>query len=203
MVDVIGEVSFHVQGDIGGIGVSRFWFAPQTPVAITQANANAVAAAGRAFLQAASASMPAGISWTCDAQVNVYDVHTGLVQGPIVISALPAAVTGAGGSGFPAGVGARVNWKTAQVQGRRLIRGAIFVAPLSNSAFTTSGAVSSTFVTSQNAAAATYLGAVTTANLNPIIWHRPPKGTFAGGALGIVFAGVTSSVPASLRSRRT
>jgi hypothetical protein len=52
-------------------------------------------------------------------------------------------------------------------------------------------------------AISTYLAAMNTAVLEPIIWHRPAKGTFTGGAVGLVVTGAVSQTPASLRTRRT
>jgi hypothetical protein len=198
----IAEISYNVQGDIGGVGISRFWFAPQTPGNVTGSQVNAAAAAARALLFAAAAYIPTPVTWTCNAQSNVYDPASGLVQGPLVVSSLPATVTGTGGNTFAAGVGARINWKTSTLSGRRLVRGALFLAPLASSGFSSAGAVANPVVTALNAAVATYLSALTTASLYPIVWHRPAKGTFTGGLQAIVFAGVCSSVPASLRSRR-
>lgn len=198
----IAEISYNVQGDIGGTGISRFWFIPQVAGAISTANVNAAAAAARGLLFAAAGNTPTPITWTCNSQANVYDWATGLVQGPLAVTSLPGVVTGSGGSNFAAGVGARINWKTATVVGRRLIRGAVFIAPLASVSFAASGSVQPTFVGTMNAAAATYLAALGTAGLTAVVWHRPPKGTFVGGQTGIITAGVTSSVPASLRSRR-
>lgn len=198
----VGEVAFHVQGDIGGTGVSRFRFTRQDAVSISGADCNVVAAAARAMLFALAAYIPTGITWTAVPQVNIYDSATGLVQGPLVISSLPATVTGSAGVAFGAGLGARINWKTSALSGRRLLKGATFVVPLGPGAYSSSGAVTSTVVAAANTAAATYLNALTSATLYPVIWHRPAKGAHTGGVTGIVFAGITSAVPAGLRSRR-
>lgn len=198
----IGQVSFHVQGDIGGVGVSRFTFVTQSSGAIVATDANAVAAAARALFNTMATNIPSGVSWTADPTCHVYDHITGLVQQPVVMTVIPAAVNGSGGNNWAAGVGARINWKTATLSGRRLIKGATFLAPLASTSFGSSGSVTAGTVTALNTAVATYLAALTTANLNPAVWHRPKKGTQAGGLAGIVFGGVASSTPASLRSRR-
>jgi hypothetical protein len=203
VVAQIAEISWHVAGDIGGVGVSRFWFVRQDAASITGSNANAAAAASRLVLNGAAGVIPSPITWTCDPQVNIYESTSGLVQGPLVLSSVPAAVAGSGGSNFPAGTGARVNWKTATLQGRRLIRGAVFIVPLAGVAFGANGSLQATQVSNINAGAASYLTAMTTALLYPVVWHRPAKATFTGGTYGIVFAGITSSTPAGLRSRRS
>lgn len=199
----LGEIMYNVQGDIGGQGVSRFRFVRQNAGNISGADANAAAAAARLLLNAAAGVLPSAVTWTCNAQCNIYDSASGLVQGPLIITSLPATVTGSGGTNWAAGVGARVNWKTSTLQGRRLIRGATFVIPLAGGAFGPGGSLQASQITALNAGAAAYLNAMTTALLYPVIWHRPAKGSLTGGTTGIVFAGTTSSVPSGLRSRRS
>lgn len=198
----VGELAFHVAGDIGGTGISRFRFTRQDAASITGTDCNAAAAAAKGMLSTLAAWFPNAITWTCVPQVNVYDSSTGLVSGPLVVSSLPAVVGGSAGTTFGAGLGARVNWKTSTLHGRRLMKGATFLVPFGTAAFSSAGAVSSTAVNSVTTAATAYLTAMTAAALYPVVWHRPPKGTTAGGQTGIIYAGVCSSVPAGLRSRR-
>jgi hypothetical protein len=199
----VGEIAFHVQGDIGGVGISRFRFTRQDAGSIMGTDVNAAAAAARALLAAGATYYPTPISWTCQAQVDIYDVASGLVQGPLIVTALPATVNGTGGSSFSAGTGGRINWKTSTLSGRRLLKGATFLVPLSATAFTSNGAVANGTVTAINTAVATYINAMTTATLYPVIWHRPKKGATVGGLTGIVTAGALSATPSGLRSRRT
>lgn len=199
----VGEVAFHVQGDIGGTGISRFRFVRQDSAAITGTDCNAVAAAAKSMLNALVAYIPTSVTWTCQGQVNVYDVASGLVQGPLVVGSLPATVTGTGGVQFGAGLGARINWKTSTLSGRRLLKGATFVVPFASAGYAASGGILAAALTAGNTAAGGYLTALTTAALYPVIWHRPPKGTHTGGVTGIVYAGIMSAVPAGLRSRRS
>ncbi len=199
----VGEIQYHVQGDVGGIGVSRFRFVRQDAGNITGSDANAAAAAARGLFNALTAQTPAAVTWVCGAQVNIYDSASGLVQGPLVVTSLPGTVTGSASGNYPAGMGIRVNWKTSTPVGRRLLRGATFIVPMASAAFTSTGAVSPAIVSSVNGAAAAYLTAMTTATLYPVVWHRPRKGQTSGGVTGIVFSGVASAVPAGLRTRRS
>ena len=202
-VTQIAEILYHVQGDIGGIGVSRLRFVRQDAGTIMGADVNAAAAAARGLFNSIVGSLPSGVSWTCDPQCNVYDFATGLVQGPLVVSSLPAVITGGVSGNFTAGIGARINWKTSTLVGRRLLKGATYMIPLAFPAYSSSGAVGPGLITAANAGAAGYLTAMTTALLYPVVWHRPAKGTFTGGMTGIIHGGVTSAVPAGLRSRRS
>jgi hypothetical protein len=100
-------------------------------------------------------------------------------------------------------VGARVNWKTSTLHGRRLIKGATFLVPLAGVGFGTDGSISPGLKSALDNGAASYLTAMTGATLYPVVWHRPAKGATSGGLDGIVFAGITSLTPAGLRSRRS
>jgi hypothetical protein len=142
------------------------------------------------------------VNWTCQAQVDVYDVNTGVVQGPLLITALPATVTGTGAGNYPAGTGGRLNWKTSTLVGRRLLKGSLFMVPFAPTAYAGTGSITTAVASALNTAATTYLNALTSATLYPVIWHRPAKGATSGGLTGIVYAGVMSNTPASLRSRR-
>jgi hypothetical protein len=198
----VGEISWHVAGDIGGTGVSRFRFISSSGT-IVQADVNAAAAATRSLLNSMVAYYPNAIAWTCQPQVDVYDVSTGLVQVPWSITAIPAGIVGTGGASWSAGTGGRINWRTSVVNGRRLMRGATFLVPFSTAAFGTTGAVAGGTVAACQAGIVSYLNAIAAANLLAAVWHRPPKGTFAGGVTGPIFAGSLSTTPSSLRSRRT
>lgn len=199
----IAEIDWHVSGDIGGTGVSRFRFIRQNAGDITGADVNSAAAASRGVLASVSAYTPSGVTWSCQPQVNIYTVDTGLVVPPLVITSVPTNVSGAASGSWGAGVGGRLNWKTSTLAGRRLLKGATFLVPFAAAGFAAGGGVASAAQTAVNGAAATYLTALTTALLYPVIWHRPPKGTFAGGVAGIIVTGILSPVPAGLRSRRS
>jgi hypothetical protein len=150
-----------------------------------------------------TAQLPSNITWSCEPLVNIYDSGTGLVQGPLTVTALPANVSGTPSGSYGGGTGVRINWKTSTLQGRRLIRGSTYLVPLANTAYSGQGGITASIAANLTAACTTYLTAMTTAALYPVIWHRPLKGTFVGGTYGIITAGVASVIPASLRSRRS
>jgi hypothetical protein len=125
------------------------------------------------------------------------------VQGPLVIGTLPGNVTGGGSGSYAGGNGIRINWKTSTLQGRRLIKGATYLAPLAANAFTSTGGINTVISANATAAASAYIAAMHTAVLYPVIWHRPAKGTTTGGMWGGIVAGVASTTPCSLRSRRS
>jgi hypothetical protein len=58
-------------------------------------------------------------------------------------------------------------------------------------------------VTAVSTAASTYITAMSTAGVVPVIYHRPDKGATSGGLSAPIHVGQASGVPAFLRSRRT
>lgn len=199
----VAEIDFHVSGDYGGVGVSRFRFTRQDSTGITVSDCNLAAAAAKAIFAAAVSYIPSVVGWTCQPQVNIYEVSTGLVDAPLFLTTIPATAQGSASGTWAAGSGCRINWKTSTVHGRRLMRGALYLVPLAAAGFGSTGAVLSTARTAIDAACATYLTAMAGGQLYPVVWSRPAKGTFSGGTTGIITAGISSPTPSSLRSRRS
>ena len=201
MVD-IGAITVTQAGDVGGIGQSKFWFQRVDATTPLVADCNAAAAAVHGLYNSVKGDLASTITWTFLGVVDLVDHATAAPQGVVALSSVPATVPGTAGGSYPGGVGGRLNWKTPSVHGRRYIRGCTFFTPMPAAEYTGSGALGSGVISDFNTAAAAYIAAMAAANLDPIIWHRPPKGTFSGGAVGLITAGIMSSTPASLRSRR-
>lgn len=198
----VAEVDVLITGDVGGKGISRFRFETNTGAPPLPADCNSVGAALRAFYFSMAGWLPTVCSVAVQGLVNVYDETTGLVSSPVQMSTVPGPVSGGGAGNYAAGMGLRVNWKTNVIVGRRLIKGSTFMVPLVSSAFTANGSPASSVTATLASAAATYISSTTGANTVPVIWHRPPKGTHAGGAAGHVVGSVVGTTPAGLRSRR-
>lgn len=192
-----------ISGDVGGTGITRQKFIRSDHGTILVADANAAIAAWRAVWQAVHSEMPNTVSVQWEATCEVIDDNTAAVDGTVPISSVPATVFGSSTSHYAAGNGIRVNWTTSNVLNRRLIRGATFLVPLTVDAFLATGQVSSVISAGYVTALSTYLTAMGTANLIPVVHHRPKKGTFVGG----VAAGITGfnigPTGAMLKSRRT
>lgn len=198
----VAEVSVHVIGDIGGVGISRFRFIRNDAGVLTVADCNAAGAAVRSMYNSSN-NFPTGVQVQVQATVEQFDIGTGLVQPSLVMSSIPAAVVGSVAGNYGAGVGARINWKTATVVGRRMLRGATFMVPYGNTAFSGNGAVNGTAVGVVTSAAQAYIAAMATANLVPVIWHRPTAESPSGGVVGPVTGAACPTTPAGLRSRRS
>lgn len=199
----VGEIAWNVSGDAGGVGISRFRFTRQDTADISGADCAAMATATANVINGWKPWGPTGITWTCSPVCNIYDETSGAVVPPLAGFAVPAPITGGGEGQHGAGLGVRLNWKTSQVLGRRLIKGATFLVPLSGLGFDGTGSVSSACQADVNTGAAAYLAAAVAAVCYPVIWHRPKKGTVVGGLTGIVVAGLASPVSSGLRSRRS
>ena len=199
----VGEIDMHVQGDVGGIGVSRFRFVRSDDGPITPADAAAAGAAVHGLYSTSLNMFPSIVSLIIQAVVNTYDSGSGLIQGTVNMGTVPGAMVGTNSNSYGAGLGARLNWKTSTISGRRMLKGCSYWIPLCAAAFGTTGAVQPGQVTTMDTAAAGYLSAMATANLQAVIWHRPKKGATVGGLIGPITAHQASSTPAGLRSRRS
>lgn len=196
------SVNMSPQGDIGGIGVSRWWFERSDHAAPGNSDCNNAAGAVAAFYNAIKAYIPQAVSIVSPDACEVFDVATGAPTAITAITSVPSAVVGSDSLHYGAGLGARMNLFTGQVIGRRFLRGAIMLVPLGGAAFgNTNGAVVSGAMTTIVAAWAT-LGSTTAAdNIAHEVWHRPVAKT--GGIAYNVTAVSVSPTPAGLRSRRS
>jgi hypothetical protein len=199
----LAQHTVQLSGDIGGVGVSKFHWQRKDATTPLQADCDSAGAALRALYNACIGVFPSAMSYQVLTEVPLFDVASALVSGILVMSSTPAVVTGGGGLDYAAGTGARINWKTTSIHNRRYLRGATFMVPLVAGAYTGQGAVAGATITTIQSAAATFLTALDTANLELIAWHRPAKGATTGGAAGLVFTGQVPSTPAGLRSRRS
>lgn len=198
----IGAIVVHVSGDIGGIGQSKLYFQRTDATTPTVSDCNAAGAAVHALYQSMYANVSDNTASQVQGLVELVDHATAAPGGILALSSVPAQVNGLASGNFAAGVGGRMNWKTGSVHNRRYIRGCTFFTPFTPLAYTGDGEIASGVITAANTAAATYITAMGAASLDPIIWHRPPVGTFSGGAVGLITAGILSATPGSLRSRR-
>jgi hypothetical protein len=197
------EVQAVITGDIGGRGISRFRFLPSASgTAPSPADCNAVGAAVRA-LYAACSFLPIAMSMQVQSSVEYFDVGSALVQGAVSMTTVPTLYTGTGSGSYPAGMGGRINWKTSTLSGRRMLRGATFLVPMVQAQYTATGGLSGTTQTALINAGNAYIAAVNASGCAPVVWHRPPKGTTAGGLVGAITAVQVSSIPSGLRSRRS
>lgn len=199
----VAIMSVQIQGDIGGTGISRFHFVTASGSDPTQTDCNSALSALHGLYNACQNSLPSNVSISFNSDVELINVATAAPFLIVGASTIPSNVNGTDGGVYGAGLGARINWKTAQVEGRRFLRSATFIVPLGGGAYLHTGALDPTAVGNVATGAANYINAMTTASLVPVAYHRPKKGTTTGGAYGPIIAAFVPNTPAGLRSRRS
>jgi len=150
----------------------------------------------KTFFTSISALFPAGLTWQVPNSGDTITDTSGIITGAWT-DVNGGTVSSAGSGIWAQGTGCMVRWDTATIVGHRRLKGRTFLCPLFGSAFQSDGTILNAYVTTMQTAA----DAVVTAG-NMLIWHRPPKGTFAGGASGAVVGATVPDKVTSLRSRR-
>lgn len=145
--------------------------------------------------------LPTVVKLDVNPVVETYDETTGNLLATTV-GTKPAQISGAG-TDFAAPAGAAISWSTGLVHdvpgseaGPHLVRGRTFLVPTSSSVVEADGSLKAATLTDMNAAVSAFI----TANPDFVIWSRPVAG--AGGAFGVVIAGLVRDKVAVLRSRR-
>jgi len=201
---VINCAPWEVSGDIGGIGLTRYWFENAGHTQASASDCNSAGAAISAFYSTLRANFPSNILWSPGEGVSSYDVASAAIVGVQGYTSVPAGHYGLSSDPYAAGVGARINLHTGVVVGRRLLRGANMFVPMGSDSFITgTGNVSPTSVGNIVAAYVTLLAAFTSASLSLVVWHRPPKTAPGTGVAYSVSEVSIGTAPAGLRSRRS
>ena len=182
------QVAWSGTGVVGA-ATSTFW--------TDQAHAAAAVTALDQFFSVVRNYLPSGSTINIPNTGKVYDEATGVVRGMWTAGAASSR-NGQGVAPFSSASGGLLRLNTGTTVGRRLLRGHIFLVPLSGEAYTAGGQIN----TSAQGAIATAAASLLTANGDFLfrLWHRPKNG--AGGVAAFVSS---SSVPAKvavLRSRR-
>lgn len=203
----IGLVRTAWAGTSGGPGLTQTFFDVDGtfgPIDATQAQAavNAV----RAYWDAIKALLPDEVSLTVSAVVDQYDPTTGDLTGTVTAATPPTTVTGTSAANYMMAAGIRVNLPTGIIRNGRRVRGAQYIVPVTSTAGSTTGNITSTARTTVNTAGATLLAAFATAGLRPLVYSRPltaeePNGPRVGDVAEIT-GWDASEKGAVLRGRR-
>lgn len=150
------------------------------------------AAAWRAFVINAPASLPAGSVWTGEPFVSVIDTTTGDLTGQLPV---PSQTTlGTSGADILPGFTQRViNWRTNVFQNGRQVQGRTNIPCPFEGASGVSGQPSAAEISAWSARAQTYID---NPDVDPIVWSRTT------GAAPTITAASMSSSWGVLRSRR-
>ena len=203
MPGVFTEISVTQSGDTGGAGISRFHFQSPGGVVPAPSDLNTMTLSLKNFYAAIANRLPISVTWTVQQEVRILDVDTGILQAMAAAPSAQSPVQGAvAAASYPAGVGARINWRTGNVVDGRQLRGATFICPLAGATYANDGSINTAVTASLLTAANNLLTAASTGSVLMGVYHRPKK---TGGDLG-VFGPITvptvGTTAASLRSRR-
>lgn len=188
-------------GFAGAPGFTNHFFGTTDPLL---AGASQAVADVRAFWVALQSNMPDDVQINVEQNVQIIEDSTGLVEDELTATAV-AAVNPTATTGYAAPVGASIEWRTSDFVGGRRVKGRTYVVPLLASAFETDGSLSSTTLSSVQAAAAGLIAAPS----QLVVWQRPraasvgpPPVSARVGSLHLVAAAGVSDRAAVLRSRR-
>lgn len=190
-------------GDIGGIGINRFYMAFPSGTTPADADLGTWSHVVMELYAAVDAYLPDSATFTFQPVVQVVDSESGALITELTPTSPAGPVSGLGSSGYAGGSGARLYWHTATVSGRRFIRGATYITPLANAAYDGGGGIAAAVVTGFADAGNSYVLALAGTVGRPVIWHRPAKTTHVGGLTGEIIGCTVTHQPGSLRSRRS
>jgi hypothetical protein len=191
-------------GDIGGNGLSLFHWKTFGDAPVTQADVQSFHTALHAMYTALASRLPANMTWSILPEVKVFDSSSGALTSLTSEGVAQPTITGSSSdTGYPAGVGGRLNWYTNSIVNNRVLRGATFIIPLAPSDWTPSGSIGGPTQSALIGAGSGLISASAQGGVPFCVWHRPKKGQTSGGVLGQVYTVTVGTTPASLRSRRT
>lgn len=155
------------------------------------------------FFTAIKALFPSGLSWTIPSSGDEIDDATGALTGGWVGSGGGTVSATATAAGYPAGVGARLQWNTGVVYDGRRVRGATFLAPLYGNAYESNGTLTTACISTLQTAADAWVAS----GVAKGVWSRPITGSDdpADDRPGLYAAISSCKIPdrvTSLRSRR-
>lgn len=185
----LNRVRVAWQGWPGSPGVSTFYIGGT----VTQAQIDGI----RAYFNSMAGSLPAGLTINVPASGDVIDDVSGLITSAWSVATTPTTVTGTGAGNYAGNAGAVQHWLTGSVINRRRVRGRTFLVPLVATAYDTAGSLSTTTISTMNAAGTALLTALGTGFR---VWHRPNNGISGGSAVVTGFR--VPDLAVSLRSRR-
>lgn len=188
--------------DIGGIAMSRFHVMKAGGAQLGPSDANTAAAAIWALYQGAKQFYTTTLGFQFVVAYTEMDVASANIIGQGVVSTPPGALGGTGTGVCVAGTGIRLYWHTSTVKGRRLVRGATYLTPLVNAAYSSTNGINTTAISTVQAAGMSYVNACTTGGLVAVVYCRPAKGATTGGVAAPITAATVGATPGSLRSRR-
>jgi hypothetical protein len=199
----VGIVKTAWAGTTGGPGVTQTAFTDVTGANLSVAQVQAAVNAVRAFWEASKLYIPNEVVLTVLPTVDMYDCVTNTLNGSSTAASAPATVTGTDTGVYGMASGLKVNLMTTEIAYGRRVRGAIYVVPAGQAAYTNTGQVNGSAKTAIDAAGATLITALNTAGASLMVWSRGRTvPTARNGAVHTVSSVKTNDQTAILRGRR-
>lgn len=197
----VARVTSRWTGFTGAPGFTVLHFRDFGGTDITVPDAQAAVDRVYTFFNAIKSLLPAQVTVQVQGEVEAIDEPTGALQDVLVATA-PAAVVGTAisSNSYAAAVGGVVSWRTGVVRNARRIRGRTFLVPLTTTAFDNTGTLTSTALTTLNAAATALRDTTSIADLG--IYARPTAPGATDGLWALVTGHQVPDMGAVLRSRR-
>lgn len=199
----VGIVKTVWAGTTGGPGVTQTAFTDVTGANLSVAQVQAAVNAVRAFWDAIKANIPNEVTLTVLPTVDMYDSATNTLNGSSTAASAPAVVVGTDTGVYGMASGIKVNLMTTEIAYGRRVRGAIYVVPAGQAAYTNTGQVASAAKTTIDTAGGTMITAFNTAGASLMVWSRARTvPTTRAGAVHTVSSVKTNDQTAILRGRR-
>lgn len=174
-------------GGVPGGGVSTFYTDDTISLDVSSL---------KTFFTAVAPSLPSEVVISVPNNADTIDMGSGRLTGNLPLTG-GGTVNGSGNSAYSAGIGAFINWNTSFVRNGRLLRGRTFIAPLGQGFASVDGTLNDSTRASLDTAANALVGATLWQ-----VYHRPPKGTFAGGTAHLITSAHTVDRVTALKTRR-
>lgn len=165
-------------------------------VATTGTAMQALADRVRTFFDANKGKFPPGIGWTFPGEGLELDTTTGDLLDVHTVTAPARVDSTATSSGYSRAAGARVDWLTKSIVGKRRLRGRTFLVPMAGPNLAADGTLESTTIASLMTAATAYINQSVFSSCAPVVWSRTHG--IAADITGIRIPDMTTI----LRSRR-
>jgi hypothetical protein len=196
-VAAVHQFKINLSGWQGGPGINT-WYAIPSLVGSAQMTPTELTAASsgfNVFYTAVRAYLIGGMAIAPDTEVKILDSATGELTGVVT---MPTFAVSGSGSGNEESRATQIKLRILTnlfANGRR-VKGGPFIGPASNLSLGPDGQLTATAVTTISTALNTFLNTAVWG-----VWHRPKAG--AGGEFGVHTSGTVSSVPGTLRRRKT
>jgi hypothetical protein len=170
----VGVVKTSWQGTSGGPGLSQICFTTRDNSDFNQAQAQTAVNAVRTFWAAIASYLPNEIILTVLPTVDGFTVLStnNDLHSSVVAATPPAVVVGTDTGVYSMASGLKVNLHTNDIKYGRRVRGAFYVVPAGQTAYSNAGTIIPACTTAINNAGAAMISSMNSASLDLVVWSR-------------------------------